>query len=90
MATLRKRKRAAPGTARPSVALTDKDNPVLALGAPAIMTCGVIDADQGKRLIVTVRTTSATVSVALDRNEIASWVAEFVRKINAMDGKPEG
>ena len=53
---------------------------------PSQLTTQVRDTPAGQRLILTVRTTSATVSVMLDGPDAKAWAAQVTRDSAAMSG----
>jgi len=68
--------------------LTDTSNPLLALG-PSALSCGIVATDEGNRLIVTVRTSSATVTVGLTGKEASAWLAEFAYRVRDLQDAEE-
>lgn len=69
----------------PQYSLTDVSNPLLSLGASA-MICGLIDIDGGtrNRLIATFRTPTTTLTVGLSKAEATAWLAEWAKMIQQM------
>lgn len=68
----------------PQYTVTDPSNHLLSLGTPSAMSCGVMETEDGPFLILTVRTTSATVTVSLAEKEALGWLIEIGKKISAM------
>lgn len=63
--------------------LTDLSNHLLAFG-PSAMSCGIMKTDTDPQLLLTIRTSSATVTVALDRANAVAWFTELAKKIQEM------
>jgi hypothetical protein len=78
------RERSKPTPEAPKYTVTDPSNHLLSLGTPSAMSCGVMETEDGPYLIVTVRTTSATVTVSLSEKEALGWLIEIGKKISAM------
>lgn len=72
----------------PEITLTDPSNRLLALG-PSVMSCGLMDTEEGKRLILTIRTSSTTLSIALTEDEAAAWRIELGKKAREMAQEAE-
>jgi hypothetical protein len=53
--------------------LFDPGNPLLATGVPAILITGKIPTPSGEMGIVTIRTTTATLTVTADRKGVSDW-----------------
>ena len=78
-----------PGEASPSPELRDAANRLLAPG-PAQLATGLIPGPAGWLGVLTVRTTSATVTVMLDRKNVRGWEAMLAQLGDAMDGHGPG
>lgn len=63
----------------------DPGNQLLA-GGPAQLSVDEVMTPQGKLGVLTIRTTSATVSVFLSREDLATWAATIQRKADDMSG----
>jgi len=63
--------------------LTDLSNHLLAFG-PSAMSCGIMRTGDGPQLILTIRTSSATLTVGLDRANAVAWFTELAKKIQEM------
>lgn len=62
---------------QPVAAPVDTGNPILATG-PALLSTSFVDIPgAGKRLVATIRTSSATVSVFLDAEQAQQWAFTF-------------
>lgn len=53
--------------------LFDPGNPLLAVNVPSIWTTGKMPVPGGDRGIVTIRTTTATLTVTADRQGVSDW-----------------
>lgn len=53
---------------------------------PAELTCGVANTPGGQRLLLTVRTTSATLSVFLDKTTGEQWRDIIAKELSSMSG----
>jgi hypothetical protein len=73
----------------PSPALRDEGNHLLSPG-PAQLATGLIPGPAGWLGVVTIRTTSATVTVMLDRKNVRGWGAMLGQLGDAMDGGGPG
>ena len=65
--------------------LVDPGNPLLAEG-PAGLSCGLIQTPAGQRALVTVRTSSATVTVMLSKADAEKWASRIRGAASAMSG----
>lgn len=72
----------------PQYTLTDQSNHLLMAG-PSVMTCGTMMTDQGRVLILTVRTASTTLTVGLSQKEASAWLTELALSIREMNNEPE-
>lgn len=68
-------------------ALTDQSNPLLATG-PSVMRCGVVTIEGKEYLLLTTRTSSATLTVSLSKQEAGAWAAEITQKAALMQDAP--
>jgi len=68
--------------------LTDESNHLLSTG-PSAMSCGLTKLQDETVLLMTVRTSSATVTVALNGKEAAAWLTEFAYKVKEMQDSAE-
>lgn len=73
----------APATAPLEFTLTDTSNHLLATG-PSALSCGVAESGEEPQLILTIRTSSSTVTIALTEKEASAWLAEIARRIKMM------
>jgi hypothetical protein len=62
---------------QPPQALTDPGNDMLAPG-PARLNCGTVTTPDGKLGVLTIRTSSATVTVLLDAKALRDWAGLIV------------
>ena len=69
----------------PEIPAWDLGNQLLAEG-PAQLSTALVDTPLGQRLVMTVRTTSATVSVQLGGQDAKAWAAQMTRDSAAMSG----
>ena len=67
----------------PEYTLTDPSNHLLTTG-PSVLSCGVTEINGEQVLLMTVRTQSTTLTVALSYKEAASWLGELAYKVKAM------
>lgn len=63
----------------------DPGNQLLAAG-PANLTTAIADTPEGKRLVMTIRTTSATVTVFLERDDARNWGSTISNNADQMGG----
>jgi hypothetical protein len=68
------------------VPLVDMDNQMLDVNVPAQMTTGVVPTPLGQRLAVTIRTSSATVTVFLPKDIAENWRDNLSGTIAGMTG----
>lgn len=67
----------------PQYALFDESNHILAM-TEAVLTTGLVDTPEGKRLGLTIRTSSTTLTVVLDRIEGSAWRDQLTRALTEM------
>lgn len=76
--------------ASPEYTLTDPSNHLLATG-PSALSCGVTETSEGEScFVMTVRTQSTTLTVALTYKEAAAWLTEFAYKVKEMQDAQSG
>lgn len=64
--------------------LFDRGNGVLAAGTPMYLITGKLPTPQGEIGIATIRTTTCTLTVALDRKTAGDWAAIFAEMRDAL------
>lgn len=60
----------------PEYLITDPSNHILE-SVKSVLSSAVVETEDGPRVVATIRTTSATVTVVLDRFEAEAWVAQL-------------
>lgn len=74
------------GPPQPPVTGWDPGNPFLAEGPAALLTTNVHFPGQGQRMIVTIRTSSATVSAFADKETALKWAKQIKADAEKMSG----
>ena len=72
----------------PEFTLTDPSNHLLSSG-PSALSCGVTKIGEEPALLMTIRTSSTTLTVALTYKEAAAWLAEIAYKVKDMQDAQE-
>jgi len=68
---------------QPGLPPVDPGNPLLS-EQPAIMVLGKVATPTGERMTLTIRTTSATLTVMLDGKAAQQWAAQLTRMADRM------
>lgn len=74
-----------PQQSNPTFTPIDMGNHLLGPG-PAVLTTSMVPTTDGQRLALTIRTTSTTLTVLLDKNDVTAWLNQLQRDAARMGG----
>lgn len=65
--------------------LIDPSNHLLAM-QPAVLTTGLVPTSDGQKSAITIRTSTTTLTVLLEKQDLEAWAAQLVKQAQVMSG----